>query len=203
MLKLLSNTQDKSLQVYFDFPEAVRVPCEQYLLYFVQFLKDVGVEASADIQHQAGRVLFSVTPSDDEQALENIRQALMLYLSLPAQNSSGVVISADNDLHILQLRAQIDHLSSQLRYAAATMRAQEATIRAQEHAIDRQDRLLSGKVLTQSVVQVSTKGEEIDKEELLDGTIALASLDVYGVRISWAAIFRKAKQLFSDNKEGL
>jgi hypothetical protein len=34
---------------FFDFPEPVKVPCQQYLLYFVQFLKDVGVEATAEL----------------------------------------------------------------------------------------------------------------------------------------------------------
>ena len=49
---------------YFEFPDAVRVPCEQYLLYFAQFLRDLGVEASSELRHEVGMVLFSVTPTD-------------------------------------------------------------------------------------------------------------------------------------------
>jgi hypothetical protein len=47
-----------SITTAFDFPDEVKVPCEQYLVYFVQFLRDIGVEATSDLQHYAGRVLF-------------------------------------------------------------------------------------------------------------------------------------------------
>jgi len=91
---LTSKLDTGSVSMFFDFPEAVKIPCEQYLLYFAQFLKDLGVEANTALSHEAGQVLFRVTPSDETEALEKIRTALDVYLHLPsspvtdAQNQS-------------------------------------------------------------------------------------------------------------------
>jgi hypothetical protein len=46
----------------FEFPAPIKSACEQYLLYFAQFLRDLGIEAEAELKEEAGRVLFSVTP---------------------------------------------------------------------------------------------------------------------------------------------
>jgi hypothetical protein len=56
---------------------------EQYLLYFVQFLEDLGIHATADLQEQARGVLLTVTPQDGREALERIREALDVYLQIP------------------------------------------------------------------------------------------------------------------------
>lgn len=74
--QLASHLKSDSLIAMFDFPAAVRAPCEQYLLYFVEFLRDLGVEAEANLQHDAGRVLFSISPRSGKEALDKIREAL-------------------------------------------------------------------------------------------------------------------------------
>ncbi len=58
---LTSRLARNFITVSFDFPKEVKVPCEQYLLYFVQFLHDIGIEATSDLKHEAGQVLFTVT----------------------------------------------------------------------------------------------------------------------------------------------
>lgn len=40
---LMSTVGRESVAVFFDFPDSIRTVCEQYLLYFGQFLKDLGV----------------------------------------------------------------------------------------------------------------------------------------------------------------
>lgn len=75
--KLLAATARKnSVTTFFSFPPGVKTSCEQYLLYFVQFLEDMGIRADAEIKEDAQKVLFSVTPADGPSALEQIRQAL-------------------------------------------------------------------------------------------------------------------------------
>ncbi|HYJ88718.1 MAG TPA: hypothetical protein VEW46_21810 [Pyrinomonadaceae bacterium] len=65
---LLGEDSD-SVSALFEFPEEVRLPCEQYLQYFAEFLRDLGVNANTSLVQQAGQVLFTVTPTDQEQAL--------------------------------------------------------------------------------------------------------------------------------------
>jgi len=38
----LERSKGKSLATYFSFPEEIKAACEQYLLYFGEFLRDVG-----------------------------------------------------------------------------------------------------------------------------------------------------------------
>ncbi len=52
--------EHRSVTFNLDVPEAFRVPCEQYLMYFVQFLHNFGVEVEADLKHSAGEVLFTL-----------------------------------------------------------------------------------------------------------------------------------------------
>src|SRR5207248_1798988 len=78
----LAGQRANSVVMSFDFPEEIKVPCEQYLIYFAQFLKDLGVEANTSLTHEAGQVLYTVTPINKHQALDKIYQALNVYLHL-------------------------------------------------------------------------------------------------------------------------
>jgi hypothetical protein len=87
----------------FNFPEELKIPCEQYLLYFAQFLQDLGINATSNLKEEAGKVLFSVTPTDDQEALGKIREALAVYLNLP---SSPIVY--DESFAAMRLKAEIE-----------------------------------------------------------------------------------------------
>lgn len=67
---LASKFRTDSLVMNFDFPDEVKAPCEQYLVYFGEFLRDSGVKANASVTHEAGQILFTVTPDDKTQALD-------------------------------------------------------------------------------------------------------------------------------------
>jgi hypothetical protein len=107
---LLSQLQNESVVVRFEFPEEAKIACEQYLLYFVQFLQDVGVEATAELQHDAGQVLFAVTPKDKDDALEKIRNALHLYLNIPL----SIIDGSETNIATQRLASNVYHLRSQL-----------------------------------------------------------------------------------------
>src|SRR5207248_3210540 len=68
----------------FNLPEPYKVAAEQYLLYFAEFLGDLGVVATADVKHEGLQAVLTVTPQSREQALSAISDALSAYLSLPA-----------------------------------------------------------------------------------------------------------------------
>lgn len=81
---LVSRSRPESIVASFNFPKEVAISCEQYLLYFVQFLQDLGVDATSELKHEAGQVLFTVTPTNEQHALNAIRIALDVYLSMPS-----------------------------------------------------------------------------------------------------------------------
>jgi hypothetical protein len=199
-ISLESSLRKDSVVVYFDFPDGVRVPCEQYLLYFIQFLNDLGVEATAELQHEAGQVLFAVTPTNKQEALGKIRAALETYLQLPS-NPNIDSLNLEQEVAIQRLAANIDHLRGQLRLSHALLQAKDATIQAQDITIRQQQHLLSGEIIIESMKNVTSKPKEQDKEELLGGIIEITKYEGKGVNVNLAEIFRRFRRLFSEEKE--
>jgi len=188
---LLNPSEGDSLNVLLEFPEEVKVYCEQYLVYFVQFLKDLGVEASSDIKHEAGKVLFSVTPIDKDEALDKIRAALEVYLVLPA---GKLGYTSDGTIEVQRLTANVQHLQSQMTLAQVVMQQQHATIQAQQITINR--------LLSDNVIEIDPKPEARgDKEDSLVGAMDIA---IYkknsGVEINLPEIYRRLKRLFNEGK---
>ncbi len=204
--ELSQRTKNNSLTTrFFSFPEEVRVPCEQYLLYFTEFLKDLGVNSTADIKHEAGEILFSVTPDNPDQALDKIRVALEIFLDLPKRE---IIIVSDEEFEIAMLKAKanIDHLNSQLSLAKAEIRVKEREIQAFEATLETKDisieflreklnqqkRLLNGEI-TEGIISIEPKPKDEDKEEFFDGVFALTQYEEKGIRVNLAQLYRKLK----------
>lgn len=182
----------QSVLMFFDFPEEVKVPCEQYLLYFAKFLKDLGVEAETALTNEAGRVLFTVTPVDESEALDSIRSALDVYLRLP---SSPIGDATNESIAVQRLEANILRLRGDLKLAAAELQAKNTTIEAQRLIIDVKDAMLSGEILVGSVKDVTPQRE--DKEQLIDGLVAFSTYKNKGVEIYLGEVLRRLKNLFN------
>lgn len=187
-----SHYTTNSIEKTFSFPEEVGVACEQYLVYFVQFLRDLGVNATSELKHKAGQVLFTVTPANEEEALDNIRTALDVYLHLPA---SPVGNDMSNEIAIQRLESQVLRFQSDLRLASAELQAKSATIEAQQLTINVQKALLNGEILLDSMKDVTPKKDD-DREEFLGGTVALTVFKDKGVEVNYAKMFRKLRDLF-------
>jgi hypothetical protein len=188
-----SRIRSESVVTYFDFPEEVRVPCEQYLLYFVQFLKDLGVEATAELQHQAGQVLFAVTPSSKEEALDQIREALSDYLRLAASpvNPASVLSS---EIEVQRLAAQIQHLQGQLTLAHAVIQAKDAAIQLQQTTIIQQQRMLGGEIMIESMKDVTPKAKE--SEEVFGGLAEIKKYEGKGFSLNLPEAFRLLRKKY-------
>jgi hypothetical protein len=186
---LRAKLQEDSVVLKFDFPEEVRVPCEQYLLYFAQFLRDLGVQADTALIHEAGQALFTVTPEDKEQALDNIRAALDVYLHLP---SSPVSDAGGNDIAVLRLNSELQSLQSKLSLARAELQMKDAAIQLQRVTIAQ----LTGEIVFESLKNVTPTPKDKDKEELLGDIVSLVPLKGKGFEVNLPELLRKLKQLF-------
>lgn len=191
---LAAKLRADSVVIYFDFPIEVRVACEQYLLYFIQFLHELGIDTTAELKHDIGGILFAVTPTTAEDALDKIRLALEIYLHLPS--SSIKDISSADGIEIQRLAANIHHLKGQLALASAIIQAKDATIEAQRVTIQQQARLLSGDVVLDSLKVSNDRLEAKDKEEILEGIFSITEYKGKGFELNLAEIVRRLKQLF-------
>lgn len=129
-IKENGNINDKRLNLSFQFASEIRSSCEQYLIYFAQFLKDMSIEVETGISYQGDETLFSITPPDDkEETLKLIHDALAVYLNLP--NNEVVaeeVVQEHNSSSARELMAQVYDLKSKVYRAFDMIERREETI---------------------------------------------------------------------------
>jgi hypothetical protein len=155
-----------SLITSFNFPEELKVPCQQYLLYFAQFLRDLGISVTSELNEDAGKILFSITPTNDIDALDKIREALVIYLSLasnPITNSTGDRMV---DMVLSGARANAKHLESQLELVIAKLQFKEATLELKDETIEQYQFALRQKDGTIKELQEIVSRKNIFEESL-------------------------------------
>ncbi|WP_427137344.1 hypothetical protein [Psychrobacillus psychrodurans] len=194
---LLSEETDAVFSV-FSFPEHVSIPCEQYLLYFAQFLKELGIDATADIKHEAGNVLFSVTPTSGHSALMQIRQALDIYLQMPVILSNSNYMQIPNDPKVQQLLANIQHLNGQLMLSNAILQVKEQTIQQQQVIIRQHQQIIDATILQNSLLSIS-QNEMDDKEDILGGTVSIKKFEGKGFELNLPTIYRWVRNLITKD----
>ena len=203
---LETEVEKDTLVEFFDFPAPVRTACEQYLVYFAQFLRDLGIEAEADIRQRGSQVLFAVRPADGAQALDQIRQALDEYLELPSFRDLDMVAANHKDVAVLQLQANVHHLKGQVMLASAVLRARDAEIEALRLSNFRYRGLLAAaqdvdRIVLQSGVtpgksSVDTVGAPaVDEEPIFDGLLSVTPIEFTGLKINAPEILRRLKRL--------
>lgn len=204
--KTFSLIKDKStetqISAVFDFPPTVKIACGQYLHYFVQFLQDLGIKATSDLKEETGKVLFSVTPIDNIEALDNIREALTYYLQLP---SSPLVKSEDSfaiqrlEYEVEALRFKIRAAQRELRMSLREVEHQDLLLQEKNAIIVNQQELLNERVMLNSVTNVEDKSVESEKKVF--GLTKIKKLADYGVEIDLGELFKLLKKKASPDED--
>ena len=180
---LAAGIKGNSLMRVFRFPREISVPCEQYLLYFAQFLRDLGIESSAEIRHQADQILFHVIPATGTEALERIAAALNVYLRMSSMPPSLLSSEQNSDIAVAQLRANVLHLQSQLQLAQGTIQAKDASIQ-----------LLS---IAGFQHEKPADLDADDKEPLLGKAITVTPFRLKGIQFNLPYILRQLRRRLS------
>ena len=190
----LAPRRDRTIEMSFNFPAGVRVICEQYLLYFIEFLRDLGVEAMSELTaDSAGRVLFTIKPMEKQQALDQIRMALDAYLHLPAVDMEGTS-SPNSAPEVQRLAATVQHFKSQLTLAHATLQMKNATIEAMATVIEHQRKLVTGEVLYASIEEPNQSDRN---ENVFEGLIKITPYEGKGFIVNLPEFYRRLKKLFT------
>ena len=179
-------------EVSFNFPPEIKVPCEQYLTYFSQFMIDLGIKVSSNLNHEGDKTLLSIIPEDKNEALGNIRDALIAFLALPSEvKTSPVDIS--KDIAVAQLEFNITNLNSQLQLVQTTMMAYERTIQAQKLAIEALQ--IRDECNTLNIIS-NQKQNEDDIEPVFGKFLQVKEYDKNGVVVNYPEIVRSLKRTF-------
>lgn len=169
-----------SLWSYFRFPDEVKVSCTQYLVYFAQFLADLGISAGVEVTgNHAGAILFKVLPEDRETSLQLVKEALDAYLSAASTDFSDMGSSGVNDIAVMQLQSNVMHLQSQLMLAKSSMQMKDATI----------------ETLQLSNYQYKQILEQKDEEEdVIPGIVSLGKFESNGISVNLGELLKRLKR---------
>lgn len=189
------------LVVRFQFPHEVESACEQYLAYFAEFLRDLGIEANTELLRNGSEVLFSVIPVDRNEALHRIKDALGLYLQLPKiydqQKESSSRISPETDVVIQKYVANIEHLRSQLRLAEALINAKGLwDVNPMATLIT-----IQNNVFETSLRDVTIRGTTEDTKSFFGGIFKLGSWKKGPVEISTPKLLDGLRKLIGKLRE--
>lgn len=200
--RLIAAQHADSLVEIFQFPPAIAIACEQYLLYFVQFLADLGIKAAAEVQHTSAQVLFRVTPAEGREALARVREALDAYLRLPTDPSLALVPSSGQDPAVWELKAVVRHLRDRVAFQQDVLEAKNATIAAQAHSIEalelsnyRLRELAGGEVKMMGKGAAAAAGED-DSEAIIPRAISVKRYEIGPIVFEMPEILRMLKRRF-------
>ncbi|WP_338766188.1 hypothetical protein [Massilia sp. METH4] len=175
----------------FEFPPEIETACQQYLVYFGQFLADLGIEADIGLSHEAHRILFSVTPTDPDEALQTLRDALQAYLQLPSNAGLRQQLQTSSDIAAMQMNANILHLQSQLQLGAAVLEAKNQTIEAL-----RVENYLLKQVPPPALPASPPAPAKPDTEPLVGKVVTVKDVEIKGVVVHLPELVRRLKRRF-------
>lgn len=181
---LLASIDNNSVVTFFQFPNESKTACKQYLLYFAQFLADIGVDADTEIKEELQQTLFKVIPTDKNQSLEQIRQALSVYLQAPSDNTLSSQFANNSDIAIRQWEANIFHLKSQLALVTSIIQAKETTI----------EMLQLSNYQYKQLLESHSDSKDKNKEDIIKGIVTVDKFETKGLTINIAEIIRRLKR---------
>lgn len=180
----------------FEFPTEIRSACQQYLIYFSQFLSDLGIEAETSLRQDAQRVLFTVMPGNPEEGLDKIREALEIYLSFPGNEHFSEAAATVNDIAVYQLVEEVYSLRSKLATAGMRMELQRATI----EQLQLTNTLLRSKPVRGTQEDPMLLPKPADGEDILGGMLTIKPIDMPGVSANLPEIWRRFPELLRQLK---
>lgn len=187
----LSQPRD-GFSIEFDFPNEIKAPCEQYLMYFAQFMMDLGVKVNSEISHKGQSTILSVIPENQDEALSNIKDALSAYVNLPQENINAA-FDPSKDIAVAQLEFNVNNLNNQLLLVKSTMIAYEHTIQAQKIALD----AFQIKEQPNTLLLSKEPEKEDDIEPVFGKLFQVKKYDKNGVVIDYPELVRALKRKFS------
>jgi hypothetical protein len=177
----------ENLVIYFSFPDDIKVACKQYLVYFAQFLLDLGVEAETEIAEQAEQTWFKIVPANKVDALDKIKEALDAYLNAPADPEFDLQTIQNPDVSIVQWQANVMHLKSQLLLAHSALQMKDATI----------EMLRLSNYQYQQLTLKDSQAENAKKEEdIIKGIVSVKHYEGKGFSVNLPEILRRLKRKF-------
>lgn len=133
-LKFIGASQ--SLITYFKLPDNYIVPFTQYLVYFQQFLSDLGIDVSSDIKYQSNKLLLKIIPLNEDQNLNDIANLLTKFISTAESNNLDIVFNDFKDISAVQWKHVIKNMQTEIKFLTQLLEQKSAIIENKNSSIE-------------------------------------------------------------------
>ncbi len=164
---LVNEEPKDALVKLFNFPKEYEAICVQYLVWFGEFLAELGIKAQVISEQNGASTKFIVAPEDAEETLAQVEKLFYTYLSLPyAEFLPASNSDSSNKALVLSLKAQVDHFKTQIEFKEAVIETKNATICTLNTRYEQASKEL-----------LLLKAVKDDRLELFDGAFSLGPVE--------------------------
>ncbi|ELO1779713.1 hypothetical protein QXB73_002860 [Vibrio fluvialis] len=183
-VKLLEESSPQVFKKIFDFPERYSVICTQYVVWFGELLKKLGVSASISTRQDTLGLLLSIKHDGGQELTDRIEQLLYGYLSLPYSEYLPNQLPAEPEvkMELLQLRNQVDQFKFNLLQAKSALEIQSLKSEAQAIELKKKEDEL-----------VLLRSSQNSNLELFDGALAIEKFKILGVTVNPKKVYELLK----------
>ncbi|UII78762.1 hypothetical protein [Flagellimonas sp. CMM7] len=203
-LKLIDEF-NSGIRIDFEIDENLISACQRYLSYFVQFLRDIGIQAQTGIEQEPGKILFSIEPEDDkEETLKRIYEALYVYLKLPEGENINKITLIGKDPGIQEWIMVARGFQQEADFAKATAIQLQAALESKNATIQSQratniNLSLSNEELLNKIKEYTKK--ENETESVVGELIQVTKKEYHGAIINWPEIVRRIKRVLPNSNK--
>jgi hypothetical protein len=194
VIEIIKELDNKfQLDIYstiFSFPQEFKMACTQYLVYFAQFLADLGIEVQTEIKDISQGTFFSIIPQNKAEAMGNVKALLSEFMNAPGRVEFDTEISSYQDISAIQWHDNVLHLKSQIGLAKTQLQMKDAVIQIKDATINSLN--LINYQLSEKITPTSKKGEE----QIIDGILSVSTVEKFGVKLNLAELIRRLKRKF-------
>jgi hypothetical protein len=165
-------TKDTSTDIFvrvFEFPEGYEDICSQYLVWFGEFLRNLGISANVSTENNNNQTTIIVSPNQANELTDKIEGLFYQYLSLPYAEYIPTTknnLSIEDKYKYQMLSNQLESFKSQIQMKDSIIEMKEATISGLKESVENKDRELL-------LISSMKNPEDI---QLLGGTLSIGEI---------------------------
>lgn len=151
---ILNHNSNNVLSFLFDFPPEYKNICSQYLIWFGEFLKNLGVEANVSTKQEHGRTALIISPEENGELLTKIKELFYRYIDLP---------------YMEYIPYNADNMNSSQKYKMDSLLDEVGDYQHKLKKAMRHQRLLEAENdgLLEDKIKLKTNVKELEKDKLL------------------------------------
>lgn len=172
----LANHESKDVLVrLFDFPDRYSTVCTQYIVWFGELLKKIGLEAYLSTKESSQGMMLSIEHEGGQELTAKIEKLFYGYLSLPYSEYLPSQLPTDPQykMELLLLKNQVDQFKFNLLQAKNALELQSMKNDELAQELNRKEDEL-----------ILLKSAQNSKLEILDGALAIEKFKIFGVTVN-------------------